>query len=183
MNTKNIEKDMKEIEVKILEIDRDQVIQKIEALGATKVFEGPLEAIYFDFPDHALSRREQQLRIRKKGSQTEVTFKENMTKDVAKTADEYSFYCDSHNACIAILGKIGLIKVQTFTKHRISYRLKRIAFEIDTYLNIPSLLEIEAPSIETIKKMVQQLGYTLRDTCPWSADDVIAHYQKKSGNA
>jgi len=45
---------MPEIEVKILEIDKDEVIKKLNSLGAEKIFEGYVETIYYDTPDFKL---------------------------------------------------------------------------------------------------------------------------------
>ena len=39
---------MKEIEVKILEIDVASIKKKLDSLGAKKVFEGELTASYYD---------------------------------------------------------------------------------------------------------------------------------------
>ena len=61
---------------------------------------------------------------------------------------------------------------RSYQKHRISYELNGVKFEIDTYPNIPTFLEIEAPSEEIIQDYVQRLGFTMDDAKPFSFGDI-----------
>ena len=58
---------MKEKEVKIRNINKDEIVSKIEKLGATKIFTGKVIDYRFDTPDRDLSRQGKALRIRQKG--------------------------------------------------------------------------------------------------------------------
>lgn len=58
---------MKEVEVKIRNIDKDEIAQRIMAMGAVKVFSGRVIDYRFDTPDRDLSRQGKALRIRQKG--------------------------------------------------------------------------------------------------------------------
>ena len=46
---------MLETEIKVLAIDKKKVENQLTKLGAKKVFEGELYAIYYDFEDNKLS--------------------------------------------------------------------------------------------------------------------------------
>jgi len=48
-------------------------------------------------------------------------------------------------------------KTREKKKHRISYKLEGIEFDIDNYENIPDFLEIEGPDGKTIQQWVQKL--------------------------
>ena len=58
---------MKEVEVKIRNIEKKEIIEKIVALGAYKVFSGKVVDFRFDTPERDLSRQGKALRIRQKG--------------------------------------------------------------------------------------------------------------------
>lgn len=170
---------MKEIEVKILEIDKGKVLKKINELGAKKVFEGELVAVFYDFADSRLTKEGKRLRVRQKASRVEMTLKSNITKKIVKLADEYKIELDSLEELNHILSEIGLKEILRFKKHRSSWHLNQIAFEIDTFPGLPPLLEIEAPDLQTIQKYVKIFGYEMKDTKPWSAVEVCQHYGLK----
>jgi adenylate cyclase class IV len=48
-------------------------------------------------------------------------------------------------------------KIREKKKHRISYSLKKLEFDIDKYDGMPTLLEIEAHTIEEINKYIEKL--------------------------
>ena len=55
---------MKEIEVKILGIDRRKVEQTLTGLGAEKVFDGEIQTFFFDFKDGRIIKAKDVLRLR-----------------------------------------------------------------------------------------------------------------------
>jgi len=60
---------MLEKEIKILEIDIDQVVAKLEEFKAEKTFEGFIHDVYYDFPDNPSLKMEDNnrlFRVRKK---------------------------------------------------------------------------------------------------------------------
>jgi adenylate cyclase class IV len=59
-----------------------------------------------------------------------------------------------------VLEKYGMEKTREKKKHRISYRLHGIEFDIDEYEGIPPLLEIEANRREEIDVLVGKLDLT-----------------------
>lgn len=160
-----------------MEIDKNKIIQKIGYLGAQKVFDSTIFAVYFDLPDNKLSTEKKTLRLRQKGNLAELTLKENVPNDKAKIMDEYESPCD-FNSMREILNHLGYKENQIIKKHRISYLYDKVHFEIDTYEEIPPLLEIEAPTITKLEEMVACIGYTMKDTNSWSAKDVLAYYKK-----
>ncbi len=170
---------MQEIEVKILEINKDVICSKLEALGATKTFEGEMEIYYYDFSDLSLDRQGKMLRLRSKGKKAELTFKEKISKVKVKQANETEVIVDNIKKMQRILEKIPLKIIKKSFKKRISYSLEKVHFDLDFYPNIPPLLEIEAPNEKILKEYVEKLGFTMKDTKPWSGKDVMKYYEKK----
>ena len=66
---------MKEVELKVRNIDKEEIIRKIVNLGAYKVFSGKVIDYRYDTPDRDLSRQGKALRIRQKGSHIYLNIK------------------------------------------------------------------------------------------------------------
>lgn len=169
---------MEEIEVKILEIDKDAVIKKLESLGADAVFDGELANDFYDFGDGKLSMEQRYLRLRNKGEVSLLTFKSKVSKDKAKIMKEYEISFRDNSAAKKILESLGLKKMKTAKKHRTSFKIGSVRFDIDTVPGIPTYMEVEAPTLEEVKKWVEKLGFSWSDAKPWSGVDLARHYNK-----
>jgi predicted adenylyl cyclase CyaB len=172
---------MQEIEVKILNIDKQKVIAQLESLGAKKVLDCEMCSSTFDFADKRLAKEGKFLRLRTKGGITELTLKEKVSTEQAKINEEHEVIVSDKNCLRGILHGLGLKEVKTDAKkHRVEYVLGNVHFEIDTLAeNIPPLLEVEAPTLEEVQKAVEMLGFSMKDDAkPWSGKDVREHYGK-----
>ena len=171
---------MEEIEVKFLEVDKGAIIKKLESLGAKKVFEGEVDASFYDFPDSRLKKDGSLLRLRTKGENAELTFKKKISKEEAKIMKELEIKLDDPASMKRILDTIGLVKQKSYVKYRSSYKLGDVSFELDTFPGIPTFLEIEAPSIAEIKVHAEKLGLSMADAKPWGGGEVLRHYEERS---
>jgi predicted adenylyl cyclase CyaB len=75
-----------------------------------------------------------------------------------KVADEHETKITDVESFSAVLEKYGLEKTREKKKHRISYSLDNVEFDIDDYENIPTLLEIESTSLDEINAWIKKLG-------------------------
>lgn len=169
---------MQEIEVKILEVDTSYVTQKLESWGAKNVFDGEVNASYYDFSNGRLKDNNRFLRLRKKGSTVELTLKEKVEHEEAKIMQEYEVNVTDFEIMQKILYGLGLLEIKVARKHRTSYLLEEVHFELDTFPGIPTFLEIEASNMERVREYVLKLGYSMQDAKPWSGGDVLRHYEK-----
>lgn len=169
---------MQEIEVKILEIDAPSITRKLESWGAKKVFEGEVNASYFDFSNGRLKDSNIFLRLRKKGSTVELTLKEKVEQEEAKIMQEYEVNLTNFETMQKILYGLGLKEIKNARKYRVSYLLDQVHFELDTLPGIPTFLEIEAPTLQGVQEYVQKLGFSWKDAKPWSGGDVLKYYEK-----
>lgn len=168
---------MKEIEVKILEVDVEKVIERLKEIGAEKTLDTVQEVIIYDNAEGTLSKG-QLLRLRKNGEVTELTYKKRMGSGEWKVSDEREVHVSDFETARKILAGIGLKEIMRYTKKRITYHLDSVNFEIDTFPGIPTFLEIETESEELLEEYVQRLGFTMKDTKPWTGKDVLEHYGK-----
>jgi len=167
---------LKEIEVKILEIDIGKTEKKLKGIGAKKVFSGELVNAYFDFPDKKLEKEGKILRLRKKAAKVILTYKKMINREKAKVMDEYELEVQDFELLKKIFKEIGLLTIYGFKKHRTTYELNKIHFEIDKYSDTPAFLEIEAPDLETINEMVSKLGFSPEEANSYSIKEVLEYY-------
>ena len=171
---------MKELEVKILEVNRKKIEETLSSLGAKKVFDGDIQTLFFDFKDGAIIKSKDVLRLRKEQDKTELTYKKVQVTQTAKLAQEYSVEVSNLETMKEILENMGLSVIESMQKHRVSYLFNNIRFDIDqyrgSYAYIPELMEIEAENIDLIYKYAQILGFKAKDCLPWSTDELIRHY-------
>jgi adenylate cyclase, class 2 len=172
---------MQEIEVKILDINLEEIRKKLLVLGAEKVFDGKIHAMAFDFPDMRLDKEDSFIRVRKVGEQIELCFKgKKEEKSKFKIREEIEVNVSAFKDTIEILEKIGLKKYNEGKKNRESYKLNNVRFEIDSWGNIPHFIEIEAKTEEEIEKNVKMLGYTMEQTNTWTYLDIERHYNARN---
>jgi adenylate cyclase, class 2 len=175
---------MKEIEVKILEVNRMRLGDTLTSLGAKKIFDRDIHSLFFDFQDGRISKAKDVLRLRKESDKIDLTYKKiNAGESTLKSAEEYSVEVSSMEEAEKILENLGLHKTDDMLKHRLSYKIDNIRFDLDRYLGrynfIPDFLEIEAKNIEAIYKYANLLGYKAKDCLPWSTTELIEHYSAR----
>jgi len=170
---------MNEVELKFLEIDVAATIAKLESIGAKKAFDGDMKAVYFENPAKTLREQKQVLRVRQEGDKAVVAFKQKQTSELAQVSDETEVIVSDYQTTKNIFLKLGFTVKKEFVKHRISYKLDNFSFEIDTLEGIPTFLEIEALSEDSIKEAVALLGLDLADGKDWNGFAVKEYYDKK----
>ena len=72
---------MKEIEVKILDINPEEIRNKLLDLGAKRISKNKYSTIIFDFEDRRIRKSGELLRLRKAGDKIELTYKIRDEKD------------------------------------------------------------------------------------------------------
>jgi len=171
---------MKEIEVKILNIDINQIIEKIEKIGGVKVFDSEFHAIYWDYSDWRLKEDKKLLRLRKEGAKNILAIKSKISDNDVKIQEEIEVEVNNFNSTMMILLSAGLIMTKETKKRRIEYKINEVKIDIDCYLgnlsHIPHFIEIEAKSKEDIFKYAELLGYSSKDCLPWTTYDLELYY-------
>lgn len=169
---------MREIEVKILEINQKRLIEKLKKMGARKVFSGTIEAFYFDDRRKSLAQQGKILRLRRKGDEVELAVKKLRSRKKAKIMDEYEVCLKDFAAMRQILIQLGYRVMRHYRKRRTSFVYRDCHFEIDVYPKIPAYLEIETTSLVRLQAMLRRLGYKREDAKPWSAFELLQHYKR-----
>jgi predicted adenylyl cyclase CyaB len=152
----------KEVELKFMDIDKDEMIKKILALGAIKKYETTLENVGFDGPGFSRnSSQENYLRIRKINDDAFLTFKGPAENSHLKIREEHEVKVSDYEETVKIFEAMGLTAFR-FTKNRTHFELDDIHFEIDEWGFIDPFLEIEAPE-EQMEGVCQRLGLDIKE--------------------
>ncbi len=173
---------MQEIETKIIDINRNEVEEKLLALGAKKTFEGEISAIFLDFADGSLTDASRMMRLRKENDQAVLTYKVLSRGKYLKQSEELEVKVSDFRIMEQILESLGLRQWKGMRKTRTSYELDGVHFEFDKYLDehdfIPEFLELESEDEESLYRMVEKIGFTKEDCKSWTAKDLVKHYQE-----
>ena len=142
-----------EFEVRVLDINKDRIIEKLELLGANKIAEFDYKRRVYNFnpaTDHKW------IRLRTDGNKTTLTIKklEDFTIDGTKELEiEVSNFEETNQ----VLEELGY-KSHTYQENRrIRYELNGVELDIDSWPYIPTNLEIEGKNEESLKNMIKLL--------------------------
>jgi adenylate cyclase, class 2 len=174
---------MKEIELKLLEVDKKALSSKLRKLGAEKVFDGKLYALMFDYPDIRLRKSGILIRLRMSGKETCLTMKRKIPMEGVKAAEENELVVSDFKATELLLKSIGLVVTGSVRKRRESYSLGNAIYEFDTIPGIPTYMEIETKDIRHMPRAFRNIGLKIEDAKPWSTRQVLEYYRKISPSA
>lgn len=161
---------MHEIETKVLEVERDEIEKKLNALGAKKISEERLTVDWYG-PKGLTHDGDDPwfLRVRTYGAtgKHEVTWKAK--SDILGTArkhKEINFTVSDFSQAGDLFDELDLEKYGHQEKERVSWKLQNVQFDLDIYPNMLPFLEIEAGSEEEINEIIQKLD--LKNNQTWN---------------
>lgn len=200
-----------EHEAKILDIDKNKVIHRLERLGARKIldavtvietydvnpaiklkkkinnntgFSPILEKVFaLTKGGESLLDRSAYLRLRKEGKKSELILKysENQKGTCIKSEREISIPVRNSKEWVQAqisLKRAGFVQKFYQEKHRISYIYDPLAlrFDIDTWPNVPTYIEIEGERKSDINKGAKLLRFKTSNLRSDKAKDVFLKY-------
>ena len=150
---------MHEIETKVLEVDVNSLVEKLNKFGAEKIQEVMLVVDWFSLSGLGKENHSWYLRVRSYSTgKIEVTWKGKYdTVGNVRQVKEINVLVDNHEKTKMLFEEIGLVCYAHQEKKRISWKLNNVQFDLDTYPKVPAYLEIEAGSAEEISNMIKKL--------------------------
>lgn len=142
-----------EYEVRVLEIDKEKIIQKLEQLGATKIADYDYKRRIYNFNPATYQKW---IRLRTDGKKTTLTIKklENLEIDGTKEMEiEVSDFEETN----LILNELGYVSHSYQENKRTRYILNDVEIDIDSWPYIPPYLEIEGKDEKTVIDMLKLL--------------------------
>ncbi len=157
---------MNEIEVKVLDVDTDEVRKTLKSFGCSPVKMEQQENYIYSLPEN-MSHIKGYVRIRKVKSLLDgsikniLCIKKLLSQDTVKSCEEHETEVSSFGACSSFLEALGLQFLGKKNKQRESYMFNDTLIEIDVwdkaYFPEP-YIELEGESSERIYETLTLLG-------------------------
>lgn len=178
---------MNEIEVKIIPINLEFILYKVNQLGCKLTKQENQVNKIFDFPDGTLREKGGYARIRivndliRDERRVYMTTKKIISKDEFKIMEEHETEIINDKAGENIFNALGLRLVSEIKKYRESYSYKNSLIEIDIndkdFFNMP-YIEIESPTEEELRNVVHELGYKMEDTTTETIYELMERFKE-----
>ncbi|PIZ95718.1 MAG: class IV adenylate cyclase [Candidatus Magasanikbacteria bacterium CG_4_10_14_0_2_um_filter_33_14] len=135
---------MQKVELKFLDINVEEMKNKIAILGAKKIYDEDIISLPFSGEGFSFGDSNKKLlRIRKVNGDIVITYKGENRESQMINKEEIEIKVDDFDKASLLLERLGFEKGNLFTKHREHYEMGDIHFEFDTVFDIPTYLEIE----------------------------------------
>lgn len=149
-----------EIEAKFLNVDHDAMRAKLKELGA--ICEHPMRLMRRVMLDHADGRYrgshgEERLRIRDEGDKVTITYK---AKNETNYAHEVETTVGEFDEALDLFKAIGFEVFSYQESKRETWQFDDVEVVLDEWPWLPTYIEIEGPSEESIKRAAEALGFS-----------------------
>ena len=161
-----------EYEVRVLEINADEIKKKLEELNASLVEEVFQRRYLYDFnpvnPD-------KWIRLRTNGTTTTLTIKDVQSSKIDGT-HELEIVVNDFDSTDAILNELGYKARGIQENKRTKYDLNGVEVDIDTWPKIPTYLEIEGKNEEEVYKTLELLGIPKEKAISLNTQSIYKEY-------
>lgn len=181
---------MKELEIKIVNINPDEIREKMETIGAVLVKKENQVNKIFDFDDKRLLNNKGYARIRTVedilGSEHRcyMTTKKLISQERFKVMEENEVEISDSAEGENIFRALGLIEYSSIARYRESYRYKGSLIEIDindkAFFPVP-YIEIETGSEQELEEIVGLLGYEMKDATSKTIFQLLEDFNAEGG--
>ena len=144
-----------EFEERILEVDKEKMISKLENLGAIKKGEWFQKRYVYDFNP---VRENEWIRLRTNGEVATLAYK-NVEKNTVDGTKELEVEVSDFEETNELLNVLGYKAKGYQENKRIRYMLNDVEIDIDSWPMIPTYMEIEAESEEKVKEIAKFYRY------------------------
>ncbi len=170
----------KEHEIKVLNVDIEQLIKKLDEIGAKKVYDDDRTIITLDTPERTfLDKHDKLIRVTDEGN-IKVTMHINQSKPEIK--EGIKFKTSRLKETMDFFHELGLNPISKVKSKRISYELGKIDFDIDKFPAIPAFLEIDIEFLKEegyeLEKLLKELGLENNKVVIMGTEDIHNLYGK-----
>lgn len=161
-----------EYEVRILDINYDKFIKKLENIGAKLKGDFIQRRYVYDFKPVDSKKW---IRLRTNGVKTTLTIKNIISSEIDGTK-ETEIEVSSFEKCNLILNELGYIPRSYQENRRIQYDFNGVEIDIDFWPLIPTYVEIEGTSKEEVYKVLSLLDYNKDNATSLDVDSIYLKY-------
>lgn len=161
-----------EYEVRVLEINHDELVKKLEDLNAEKKFESLQKRYVYDFSPVVESSW---IRLRSNGIKSTLTIKDVAKKTIDGTKELEIEVSDFDNTNL-ILEKLGYKHRGYQENKRVQYILDGVEIDLDRWPLIPEFMEIEGKNEEEIYIVLNKLGISKDKISTLDVNSILEKY-------
>jgi len=165
-----------EYEAKFLAVDVTGLQAKLAALGAVQAF--PRTLLTRKIFESDVLDGTQWVRLRNEGTRTTLTLKQVTDANSIHGTTEIETEVGDLHAMAEILTNLGLREVRYQENFREEWQLGNVAFDFDTWPDLPTFLEIEGPDEASVRQAAARLGLDYVDARFGSVDAI---YKSEAG--
>lgn len=142
-----------EYEIRVVEINKEEIIKKLEKLNATFIGEWFQKRYVYDFNPKIDTKW---IRLRTNGVETTLAIKDIALEKIDGTK-ELEIVVSDFDKTANILEELGYKPKAIQENKRIRYMYENIEIDIDSWPFIPDSIEIEGSSVEDVNKVLELL--------------------------
>lgn len=161
-----------EKEVKILNINAQEVKSKLKQLGAE--YKGTFHQKRFTYDFNPVNPNKW-IRLRTNGEKTTLTIKEIVDKTKVDGTKEWEIEVSDFEETNKIIFELGYEYRNYQENTRTIYNYADLEIVIDKWPQIPEYMEIEGKSVESVLNFVEKLNI---ENCEVTTEDVVSVYEK-----
>ncbi len=161
-----------EFEVKILDVDVDDILGRLKRIGARKVKERKMRRFVYDISPE---KKNSWIRLRDDGEKNTLTIKEIEDDSISGTK-ELEIEVDDFDKTNQLLNKLGFFAKAYQENKRVSFKAEGVDVEIDSWPKIPTYIEIEGRSEKEVEDLVRMLGFGMEDVTSKSVTEIYLNY-------
>lgn len=161
-----------EYEVRLLEVDVQDFIKKLEQVGAEFQWDRLQRRYVYDFKPKVEGKW---IRLRTNGVDTTLTIK-NIVSSKIDGMEELELVVDDFEKCNLILNELGYIPKGYQENRRIHYLLNGVEIDLDFWPHIPTYVEIEGKSKSEVYGFLSILGYQKDDVTSIDVESIYKKY-------
>ncbi|MGV9389232.1 class IV adenylate cyclase [Streptomyces olivaceus] len=165
-----------EYEAKFLAVDAAGLQAELTALGAVQAFPRTLLTRKI-FENDSLDGGAW-VRLRDEGTRSTLTLKQVTDATTIDGTKEIETEVSDLHAMAAILRRVGLTEVRYQENYREEWRLGEVAFDFDTWPDLPTFLEIEGPDEASVRQAAALLNLEYSEARFGSVDEI---YKSEAG--
>ncbi|MEU3523306.1 class IV adenylate cyclase [Streptomyces sp. NPDC038707] len=165
-----------EYEAKFLAVDVVALQAKLAALGAVQAL--PRTLLTRKIFENDSLEGGAWLRLRNEGTRSTLTLKQVTDATTIDGTKEIETEVADLHAMAGILRRVGLTEVRYQENYREEWRLGEVAFDFDTWPDLPTFLEIEGPDEASVRQAAGVLGLDYSEARFGSVDEI---YKSEAG--
>ncbi|MEV7425559.1 MULTISPECIES: class IV adenylate cyclase [unclassified Streptomyces] len=165
-----------EYEAKFLAVDVADLQARLTALGAVQAFPRTLLTRKI-FENDALDGGAW-VRLRDEGTRSTLTLKQVTDATTIDGTTEIETEVTDLHAMAEILRNVGMREVRYQENYREEWRLGEVAFDFDTWPDLPTFVEIEGPDEASVRQAAALVGLDYSEARFGSVDEI---YKSEAG--